>query len=138
MRMANNKHWLSDVLTGVEIGILSAEMDYYFADLIFKEKGINRFADRGRFDRLAWREPIFYPYVGVGGRFAVSSTSIVVNENEALDPTFDALLLSVGRYFSYPLSVRWRVGCKFWGEYVYYLQFNLPEKPVSARNGMGF
>ena len=36
MRMANNKHWLSDVLTGAGIGILSTELGYYLADLIFK------------------------------------------------------------------------------------------------------
>lgn len=29
-RMINNKHWLSDVLTGAGIGILSAEVVYYF------------------------------------------------------------------------------------------------------------
>ena len=40
MRMANNKHWLSDVLTGAGIGILSAEVGYYFADLIFKNRGL--------------------------------------------------------------------------------------------------
>lgn len=52
MRMANNKHWLSDVLTGAGIGILSTEVGYYFADLIFREKGINRFANENMFDRM--------------------------------------------------------------------------------------
>ena len=32
MRMANNKHWLSDVLTGAGIGIVSTELGCYFAD----------------------------------------------------------------------------------------------------------
>lgn len=40
MRMANNKHWLSDVLAGAGIGILSTEFGYYIADLIFKDKGL--------------------------------------------------------------------------------------------------
>ncbi len=40
MRMANNKHWLSDVLTGAGIGILSTEIGYFIGDLIFKGKGI--------------------------------------------------------------------------------------------------
>ena len=51
MRMANNKHWLSDVLTGAGIGILSTELGYYLADLIFKEKGIRPFAGNESFDR---------------------------------------------------------------------------------------
>ena len=55
MRMANNKHWLSDVLTGAGIGILSTETGYYLADLIFKEKGIKHFADYDTFDR--WDNP---------------------------------------------------------------------------------
>ncbi len=35
-RQMNNKHWLSDVLVGAGIGILSTEVGYYLADLIFK------------------------------------------------------------------------------------------------------
>lgn len=41
-RQLNNKHWFSDVLTGAGIGILSTELGYYLADLIFKDKGIIR------------------------------------------------------------------------------------------------
>ncbi len=41
MRVANNRHWLSDVLTGAGIGILAVELGYLFADLIFGERGIN-------------------------------------------------------------------------------------------------
>lgn len=64
MRMANNKHWLSDVLTGAGVGILSTELGYYLADLIFKEKGINRFSDNESFDRLD--KPSFFSlYVGM-------------------------------------------------------------------------
>lgn len=58
MRMANNKHWLSDVLAGAGIGILSTEIGYYLADLLFKEKGINSFIDNDVFDR--WERPSFF------------------------------------------------------------------------------
>ncbi len=40
MRIANNKHWLSDVLTGAGLGILSAEAGYLVSDLLFK-KGLS-------------------------------------------------------------------------------------------------
>ncbi len=40
MRMANNKHWLSDVLTGAGVGVLSTELGYWVADMIFREKGL--------------------------------------------------------------------------------------------------
>lgn len=42
MRIANNKHWLSDVMVGAGIGIMATEFGYWLADLIFKEKGLNR------------------------------------------------------------------------------------------------
>ena len=51
-RMANNKHWLSDILAGAGFGILSTELGYFFADLIFKEKGLNRSASSETFDRF--------------------------------------------------------------------------------------
>ena len=41
MRMANNKHWLSDVMVGAGIGIISTEMGYWLADVICKDKGRN-------------------------------------------------------------------------------------------------
>jgi Membrane-associated phospholipid phosphatase len=40
-RVMNNKHWLSDVLTGAGVGILSSELGYYFGDMIYGDKGIS-------------------------------------------------------------------------------------------------
>lgn len=40
MRMANNKHWLSDVMVGAGIGILSTEFGYWIADAICGNKGL--------------------------------------------------------------------------------------------------
>ena len=37
-RVMNNRHWVSDVLTGAGIGILSTELGYAISDLIFKDK----------------------------------------------------------------------------------------------------
>ena len=40
MRVANNRHWVSDVFTGAGIGIISTELGYYVADMIFKNRGL--------------------------------------------------------------------------------------------------
>lgn len=40
-RQMNNRHWVSDVLAGAGIGILSTEIGYLIADKIYKGKGIN-------------------------------------------------------------------------------------------------
>ena len=174
MRMANNKHWLSDVLTGAGIGILSTELGYYLTDLIFKGKGINTFEGEEMFDRmdnpsfislyLGLNIPLsgydideqtefrtssgssagvegayfFNPYIGVGGRFAVSNTSIIVNNDGAEDNTFDAMSLSGGAYFSYPLSTRWLVGGKLLSGYVHYPRLKLSGQTVLAKNGVCF
>lgn len=42
-RQLNNRHWLSDIMVGAGIGIISTELGYYFADLIFKDKGIKHY-----------------------------------------------------------------------------------------------
>ena len=42
MRILNNRHWISDVMSGAGIGILSTELGYAFSDLIFKQKGLLR------------------------------------------------------------------------------------------------
>lgn len=41
-RIMNNKHWMSDVLVGAGVGILSTEVGYYLSDLIFKGRGVER------------------------------------------------------------------------------------------------
>ena len=71
MRMANNRHWLSDVMAGAGIGILSTELGYFFADLICKDKGLKHKAEE---DMSEWNEkPSFVSlYTGVNiplGRF---------------------------------------------------------------------
>ena len=42
MRTLNNRHWISDVLVGAGLGIISTDLGYMCADWIFKKKGINR------------------------------------------------------------------------------------------------
>lgn len=50
-RILNNKHWISDVLVGAGIGILSTELGYFFADLIFKKRGLNELRGYPEFDK---------------------------------------------------------------------------------------
>ena len=42
MRVLNNRHWVSDVLSGAGIGIISTEFAYGLSDLIFKGKHLHR------------------------------------------------------------------------------------------------
>ena len=42
MRILNNRHWISDVLSGAGIGIMSTELGYALGDVLFKERGLLR------------------------------------------------------------------------------------------------
>ena len=42
MRVLNNRHWVSDVMSGAGIGIMSTELGYAIGDLFFKGKGLLR------------------------------------------------------------------------------------------------
>ncbi|MBR2203785.1 MAG: phosphatase PAP2 family protein [Prevotella sp.] len=42
MRVLNNRHWVSDILSGAGIGILCGELGYALSDVIFKKKGLLR------------------------------------------------------------------------------------------------
>ena len=42
MRVLNNRHWVSDVLSGAGIGIMSGELAYALSDLIFKDRHLLR------------------------------------------------------------------------------------------------
>ena len=173
MRMANNKHWLSDVLTGAGIGVLSTELGYYLADLIFKEHGLQLLGDKMRFDRMerptfvslymgvniplsgydidddtpfstssgstAGLEGAYFfsPYWGVGGRFTASGTTVIVEGDQAVDDTWDALSLASGAYFSYPVGTRWLIGGKLLGEYIHYPSLALGKREIPSRSGAG-
>lgn len=40
MRSLNNRHWISDILVGAGMGILSTDLGYFFGDMIFKDRHI--------------------------------------------------------------------------------------------------
>ena len=69
MRVLNNRHWASDVLSGAGIGIMSTELAYGISDLIFKGKRLNK----GELDNTAniIENPSFFDIsmgIGFGNR----------------------------------------------------------------------
>ena len=66
MRVLNNRHWISDVMSGAGIGIMSTELGYALCDLLFKGKGLLR--NDLMFDS---EKPSFFSIsmgVGLGGK----------------------------------------------------------------------
>lgn len=65
MRVLNNRHWISDVLSGAGIGILSVELGYGICDLLFKGRGLQR-GDLDVFPDLREKPSFFAISMGVG------------------------------------------------------------------------
>ena len=65
MRVLNNRHWVSDVLSGAGIGILSTELAYGICDLLFKEKGLLR-NDLSSYPDLSKNPSFFNISMGIG------------------------------------------------------------------------
>jgi len=66
MRVLNNRHWISDVMSGAGIGIMSTELGYALCDLLFKERGLLR-----NDLKLDNEKPSFFSIsmgVGLGGK----------------------------------------------------------------------
>ena len=65
MRVLNNRHWVSDVLSGAGIGIMSGELAYFLSDLIFKDKYLLRDYDSTTPD-ISQKPSFFSVSMGIG------------------------------------------------------------------------
>lgn len=61
MRILNNRHWVSDVMSGAGIGIMSTELGYAIGDVLFKNKGLLR----GDFEGVSENPSFFAISMGV-------------------------------------------------------------------------
>ena len=92
-RIVNYKHQVGDVLAGAGIGILSTELGYFFADLIFKDRGLYYYADR----RLAYTSP---NWVGVDFGAAFGLTDYNVGNNVISIGNGSVAKVSSGYFFN--------------------------------------
>jgi membrane-associated phospholipid phosphatase len=99
MRMANNKHWLSDVMVGAGIGIISTEMGYWLADVIFKDKGLNM-SDK------QMQSPIYYhrnpSFLGLYLCFNLPLSKYDLDENNDFQTSTGTTLGMEGAWFVNP------------------------------------
>ena len=65
MRVLNNRHWISDILSGAGIGIMSGELAYMISDLIFKDKYLLR-GELQRYPDLRKNPSFFSISMGMG------------------------------------------------------------------------
>lgn len=94
MRMANNKHWLSDVMVGAGVGILSTEFGYWLADLIYKDKGLN--VKDAPEEYIGYSKPSFF---GIYMGFNIPLSNFDVSEDVAYKTSNGTVLGAEGAYF---------------------------------------
>lgn len=94
MRMANNKHWLSDVMVGAGIGILSTEFGYWLADAVFKDKGLQ--VNDTTVEHITYSRPSFFGlYMG----FNIPMSNFDVSEDMGYKTSTGTVLGVEGAYF---------------------------------------
>lgn len=98
MRVLNNRHWVSDVLSGAGIGIISGELAYALSDLIYKDRHLLRGDRIGHVD-LGREHPSFFDIsMGLG----LGSNKISFGEgSDAFDLKFRSatVVQAEGAYF---------------------------------------
>lgn len=105
-RQLNNKHWFSDVLTGAGIGIVSTELGYYFADLIFKKKGIVR--SPRSWDPISEDQP--YSYLGIQMGYGIGKSEVHLPEGIEVEGLSGASSALTGGWL---FNQHWGIAGKF-------------------------
>lgn len=96
-RILNNRHWISDVLAGAGIGLLSVELGYFLADLIFKDKGINHY-----FDTPDFSIPTHPSQLGLTMGLSLPLSPIYIGDGQQLTPTTGSRMGVEGAWYITP------------------------------------
>ena len=92
MRVLNNRHWISDVMSGAGIGIMTTELGYALSDVIFKGRGLLRNNLEANYDN-----PSFFSIsMGLG----LGSKGIDFTEEDLVDAGKYADLLTVDNEYA--------------------------------------
>lgn len=103
-RNLNNRHWISDVLAGAGIGILSTELGYFFIDKIYGNKGDNL----GLFSKIEGNDNPSFLALKIGSALA---TTNFLKESE-LDDTKETGF-EFGLEGAYFFNKNWGIGGNF-------------------------
>ena len=96
MRIANNKHWLSDVMVGAGVGIIATEMAYWITDAIYKDKGRNKLPTDGQKEVLGVGNPSF---ISLYGGFTLPLSEYDIDEQHELRTSTGTTMGLEGAWF---------------------------------------
>ncbi len=105
MRVVNNRHWISDVMAGAGVGIISTQLGYMLADMIWGDKGINK--DLDQYERADWYNIDAPSSLGLYLGVATSLGKITGESGESAKISMGS---KVGIEGAYALNRRWGIG----------------------------
>ncbi len=112
MRVLNNRHWVSDVLSGAGIGIMSTELGYALSDILFKQKGLLR----GNINNLHERPSFFAISMGLGlGTNEFSFTDNDIKYTDIYEPEEDSESININFHTATTVDAE---GAYFFNKYV--------------------
>lgn len=133
-RVANDKHWLSDVLVGAGIGIITTELGYCLADLVFKDsksEGMEKLSKEDKPSFMSLCLGLHSPLeanvpgsasIGLEGAWFINTYFGLGAQARATERHLDGdeasskmTSVSAGAYASYPLASRLLIGGKVLG-----------------------
>lgn len=94
-RIMNNRHWISDVLVGAGVGIVSTDLGYFLGDLLLKGKGVEHQRKYGKPD-ITYRPSFVSLSIGTGaGPSHINTPDIFDNYDDNGVPTGNPLKLKL-------------------------------------------
>lgn len=129
-RVMNNRHWVSDVMMGAGIGILSTELGYALSDLIFKDKYTLR-REMENLNDIREHPSFFSLQAGAGimiGHYSIPDEIVTAGGPSSLKQGVSSVIAAEAAYFLNPylgfgvrarinstaITPRWRDGKDIW------------------------
>ena len=104
MRVLNNRHWVSDVLSGAGIGIMSGELGYLLSDIIYKGRHLLN-SPLNSYPDLSRKHPSFFDVsmgIGFGSKeLNFSNDDVLLTDDKAIKLKFRSatVVQAEGAYF---------------------------------------
>ena len=103
-RVMNNRHWVSDVMMGAGIGILSTELGYALSDLIFKDKYTLR-REMENLNDIREHPSFFSLQAGAGimiGHYGIPNEIVAAGGPNSLKQGISSVIAAEAAYFLNP------------------------------------
>lgn len=123
-RVMNNRHWTTDVVAGATVGILSVQLGYFLADMIFKDRYLSE-----RYERIPVAFDLQHRYYDIGLYF--SKKFVLNRKGQGMPESGSAAGIGV----TVPISPRWGISARLGTDYISYQDIDRPNTYSALAGG---